>query len=103
MKSASLLDNDNKVINCIKVPESTTNIAVYCNQTIRQGRWVEGQGNIGDTYDEKRRLFISPQPYPSWNQNVNDGGWSPPVARPESEGVFNWNESTQQWTEVTNG
>jgi len=55
---------------------------------------------IGYTYDAARDAFIPPQSYPSWNLNENTCLWEAPVAYPD-DGIYDWNEDTQQWDEVT--
>ena len=52
---------------------------------------------IGFTYDETRDAFIPPKPYPSWLLNDDTCQWEPPVAYPEGEGLYSWNEETQSW------
>jgi hypothetical protein len=52
---------------------------------------------IGFTYDKTRDAFIPPKPYPSWLLNDDTCQWEPPVAYPEGEGLYSWNEETQSW------
>ena len=52
---------------------------------------------IGFTYDKTRDAFIPPKPYPSWLLNDDTCQWDPPVAYPEGEGLYSWNEETQSW------
>ena len=52
---------------------------------------------IGFTYDEDRDAFISPKPYASWVLNEETCQWEAPVALPDTENRYNWNEETQQW------
>ena len=52
---------------------------------------------IGFTYDEDRDAFISPKPYASWVLNETTCQWEAPVALPDTENRYNWNEETQQW------
>ena len=51
---------------------------------------------IGGTYDGS--TFWSPQPYPSWVKG--DTNWEPPVAYPEDDKVYEWDESTVSWKET---
>lgn len=51
---------------------------------------------IGYTYDPYRDAFYPPQPYPSWTLD-DDCNWQPPTPRPEGEGFYTWNETTQEW------
>ena len=52
---------------------------------------------IGFTYDEDRDAFISPKPYASWVLNEETCQWEAPVALPDTENRYIWNEETQQW------
>ena len=52
---------------------------------------------IGFSYDKTRDAFIPPKPYPSWLLNDDTCQWEPPVAYPEGEGLYSWNEETQSW------
>ena len=52
---------------------------------------------IGFTYDKTRDAFIPPKPYPSRLLNDDTCQWEPPVAYPEGEGLYSWNEETQSW------
>jgi len=56
---------------------------------------------IGYTYDETRDAFIAPQPYPSWTLNEDTCRWEGPVAYPDDDKHYKWNEETTSWDEVT--
>jgi hypothetical protein len=56
---------------------------------------------IGYTYDKTRDAFIPPQPYPSWTLNEETCLWECPVAHPNDGNMYIWNETDQQWDEVT--
>ena len=53
--------------------------------------------NKGYTYDQERDAFIPPKPYPSWTLNESTCRWDSPVAYPNDENNYIWNETTQQW------
>lgn len=55
---------------------------------------------IGYTYDRTRDAFIPPQPHPSWTLNEDTCLWEPPVPMPTG-GVYQWDEATTNWIEVT--
>ena len=55
---------------------------------------------IGYTYDETRDAFISPQPYDSWTLNETSCLWEAPVAMPNDDNTYSWNEETQQWDQI---
>ena len=52
---------------------------------------------IGYTYDEDKDAFIAPKPYPSWTLNDTTCLWEAPVAYPDDENNYNWNETNQTW------
>lgn len=56
---------------------------------------------IGYTYDKTRDAFIPPQPYPSWTLNEDTCLWECPVAHPNDGNIYEWNETDQQWDEIT--
>ena len=56
---------------------------------------------IGYTYDSTRNAFYASQPYPSWTLNETTCLWEPPVAHPNDDKRYIWNEDTNSWTEVT--
>ena len=51
----------------------------------------------GYTYDQEKDAFIPPQPYPSWTLNESTCRWDSPVAYPNDENFYRWNETTKQW------
>jgi len=58
----------------------------------------KNHAGIGYTYDSQRDAFISPKPYNSWILNENTCLWDAPVARPNDNNIYSWNEETQSWT-----
>ena len=52
---------------------------------------------VGGTYDPIRDAFIGPRPFPSWILNEETCIWEAPVALPDTENRYNWNEEAQQW------
>lgn len=56
---------------------------------------------IGFSYDSTRDAFIPPQPYPSWTLNEDTCLWESPVAYPDDGNMYTWNETDQQWDEVS--
>ena len=53
----------------------------------------------GFVYDYERDAFIPPRPYDSWILDEETCLWTAPVARPNDDKVYIWNESDQQWVE----
>jgi hypothetical protein len=56
---------------------------------------------IGFTYDSVRDAFYGPQPFPSWTLNESTCLWGAPVEYPDDGNMYQWNEETQTWDEVT--
>tara|TARA_R100001509_G_scaffold111963_1_gene67317 strand:+ start:1370 stop:1741 length:372 start_codon:yes stop_codon:yes gene_type:complete len=56
---------------------------------------------IGFTYDYARDAFIPPKPYDSWTLNANTCLWEAPVAYPEDDQLYTWNEENQEWDLIT--
>ena len=52
---------------------------------------------IGFSYDQTKDAFIPPKPFNSWILNEETCLWEAPVALPDTENRYNWNEETQQW------
>lgn len=56
---------------------------------------------IGYTYDAERDAFIPPQSFESWALNETTCLWEAPVAYPDDGNVYQWDEDTTNWVEVT--
>ena len=56
---------------------------------------------MGYTYDKTKDAFIPPKPFPSWTLDEDKCLWNCPVAYPTDGKLYNWNEATQAWDEVT--
>jgi hypothetical protein len=57
----------------------------------------KNHAGISYTYDEDRDAFIPPKPFNSWILNENTCLWNAPVAKPEDDNRYSWNESTLTW------
>jgi hypothetical protein len=53
----------------------------------------------GYTYDASKDAFIPPQPFDSWTLNDSTHLWEPPVAMPDGDKIYEWNESNLEWDE----
>jgi hypothetical protein len=53
--------------------------------------------SIGYTYDEERDAFIPKKPFNSWVLNEQTCLWEAPVAMPQDNNEYNWNEINQNW------
>jgi hypothetical protein len=56
---------------------------------------------IGYTYDSQRDAFIPPQPYPSWTLVEETCQWTAPVLYPADGKMYQWDEDTVTWIEIT--
>ena len=74
------------------------------------GRWIETKkdGSIrknfasnGHLYNASLDIFHRRQPYPSWTLNEATCQWEAPTAKPDDGEMYNWNEDTTTWTEIT--
>jgi hypothetical protein len=70
-------------------------------QTSYNGNMRKNYAGIGNTYDATRDAFIAPQPYPSWVLDEDTCQWEAPVAYPDDDKFYTWDEATTNWIEVT--
>jgi hypothetical protein len=113
------LDESNTVLQVIVVAneellldgvESEVKGVIFCKSLFGEDtKWVQTSYNnnkrknyagIGFTYDPIADHFFAPQPYASWVLN-DDAIWEAPVARPNDDEAYTWNEDTQEWDLVT--
>jgi hypothetical protein len=52
---------------------------------------------VGYTYDQTRDAFIPKKPFNSWILNETTCLWEAPIALPDTENRYNWNEETTTW------
>ena len=73
------------------------------------GTWVKTSYNatirknyagIGYSYNEELDAFVAPKPFDSWVLDEETARWDAPVAYPEGEGQYTWNEDTGTWDEI---
>ena len=57
----------------------------------------KNHAGIGMTYDENRDAFIPKKPFNSWILNEDTCLWNSPVAYPQDDSIYTWNESTLTW------
>lgn len=51
---------------------------------------------IGYTYDAIKDAFIAPQPFASWILNDETCLWEPPIACPDDDAIYVWDENAYQ-------
>ena len=73
------------------------------------GTWIETKidgsirknyAGIGFSYDSTRDAFIPQKLYASWILNEDTCLWEAPVAYPDDDNDYDWNEETTQWVLV---
>jgi hypothetical protein len=57
----------------------------------------KNHAGIGYTYNEDRDAFIPSKPYNSWVLNEFTCNWEAPVAKPDNENLYRWNEQNLNW------
>jgi hypothetical protein len=57
----------------------------------------KNHAGIGYIYDEDRDAFIPPKPFNSWILNEQTCLWEAPVAKPQDDNIYRWNEQTLSW------
>ena len=70
-------------------------------QTSYNGNFRKNYAGVGHTYDKTRDAFIAPKPYSSWTLVEDTCRWEAPVAYPDDDKVYEWNEDTTNWVEIT--
>ena len=70
-------------------------------QTSYNGTFRKNYAGVGYTYDLTRDAFIPPQPFPSWTLNEDTCQYEAPVAYPDDDKMYTWDETTTNWIEVT--
>ena len=73
----------------------------WYKQTSYNGTFRKNYAGIGYTYDPARDAFIAPQPFNSWTLNEDTCQWDSPVAYPDDDKRYTWDEATTNWVEVT--
>jgi len=71
-----------------------------CVRTSYNGNIRKNYAGIGFTYDEERDAFIPPKPFASWILDEETCLWNAPVAYPEGELMYSWNEEAGDWEPV---
>lgn len=109
------LDENNVVTQVISIANSDTADvngvekehigAAFCERLFG-GTWKQTSYNankrknyagIGFTYREDIDAFVPPKPYASWTLNETTAQWEPPVAMPEDDKDYLWDEDSQSW------
>ena len=68
-------------------------------QTYKDGTRKNYAG-IGFTYNADKDAFIPIQPYASWVLDDNTCKWVSPVAPPDDDKIYTWDEENTEWKEM---
>jgi len=64
--------------------------------------WIQSDtANILDTYNSATGAFTSLPPFSSWTFNETTYRWEAPVAYPDDGKLYDWDEDTTNWIEIT--
>lgn len=102
---------DNNVVNNLPFPQSepvgvqflTEWSGGYTNwkQTSYNASFRKNFAGIGFTYSIDLDAFISPKPFPSWLLDTATCQWQAPVPYPNDGKLYQWDEATRSWVEIT--
>lgn len=100
---------DNEVLLGLEFPHSEPVGQTYIAELGIQGKWLQTSYNgnfrktyagLGYTYNFRLDAFISPKPYNSWTLNKTTAQWQAPVARPDDDKVYFWDEKFKIWKQT---
>jgi len=101
---------ENSVLNDLLYPESEAVGINFLNGIFNHLNWKQTSYNKNFrfhfaskeyVYDENHDVFLPPKIYPSWGLNTETFSWEAPIARPNDDKEYQWNEDAQQWVEIT--
>jgi len=105
MSHFAKIDSNNIVENVIVAEQDFINSGAVGDsflwvQTSYNNNFRKNYAGVGFTYDSTRDAFIPPQPYPSWTLNEDTCQWEAPVAYPDDDKMYDWDEETTSWVET---
>jgi len=105
MSHFAKIDSNNIVTEVIVAEQDFINSGVVGDsflwvQTSYNNRFRKNYAGIGFTYDSTLDAFYAPQPYPSWTLNEDTCLWEAPVAYPDDDKMYDWDEETTSWVET---
>jgi len=78
-----------------------TSYNTHGNQHTNGGTPLRGNyAGIGYTYDRTNDVFYAPKPFASWILNESTWLWEAPVAMPDDDKRYEWDEATTSWKEI---
>ena len=101
------IDENNTVVQVLVVPDNVEDRGqdYLANELGLGGTWVQTSYNhnirkqfagIGFKYDADADVFVAPKPFDSWTLDDNHD-WQAPVAKPDDEKLYTWNETKKKW------
>ena len=69
-----------------------------CKRTSYNSKIRGTYAGIGYSYNKEEDVFVTPQPYPSWNRV--GAFWQAPTPEPEDGKLYRWDEETLSWIET---
>ena len=106
MSHFAKIDNNNIVTEVIVAEQDFINSGLVGDsflwvQTSYNKNFRKNFAGVGSSYDSTRDAFIPVKPYASWTLNDTTCLWECPVALPDDGKKYEWNETNQQWDEIT--
>ena len=102
MSHFAKIDNNNIVTEVIVAEQNFINSGAVGDsflwvQTSYNNNFRKNYAGVGYTYDSDLDAFYAPQPYPSWTLNEDTCLWEAPVAYPDDDKMYAWDEEVQNW------
>ena len=91
---------NNKVVDSIVANQEHINMLKDKDFYMEDDGTKFNKAGIGFAYDAVRDAFIPPKPYASWKLNETTCQWGAPVAYPDDDKRYDWNEETTSWDEI---
>lgn len=115
MKHYARLNDDDKVVEIVKLEDSDDQSLIECDPRAAEGRLIdadtgeiiEGDAlrknypNIGWQYNRELDLFEMPCAFASWQLNPDTGCYEAPVEYPEDSTTYSWDEEAGEWQPVS--
>lgn len=71
-----------------------------CKRTSYNGNIRKNYAGVGYSFNQELDAFIAPKPFASWILDENCK-WQAPVAYPEGELMYRWDEEALDWVAAT--
>ena len=94
------LNSDNVVEQVVKdnhTEDLTSQYADFKNQRCIKRSDKENLPGKGYIFRDASNDFVKPQPFPSWTLNAETATWEAPVAQPDDDNIYTWDESNRSW------